>query len=204
MFSLLLKGMLVGFSIAMPFGAIDLLCIRNSLSWGKRYGFMTGMGAATADAIFGAIAGFGVAALTAWLASYHIFFQIIGGLFLCYLGFTIFCSKPHAGAEEKNRSKSMIKMFLTTFFLVMTNPLTILSFIGIFAGLGIGIEQGSLSTSLILAMGVFLGSALWWLILTNGASLFKNKINQQGLHWLNRISGALLMVIGIGVLLLLT
>lgn len=158
------------------------------------------MGAATADAICGAIAGFGVAALAAGLASYYYFFQIVGGLFLCYLGFTIFFSKPPVNAAEENRSKSMMKMFLTTFFLVLSNPVTILSFMGIFAGVGIGIEQGSLSMSLILATGVFIGSALWWLILTNGASLFKNKINHQGLHWLNRISGALLMLIGIWVL----
>lgn len=197
--SLLLKGTLIGLSIAMPVGPIGMLCIRNSLSWGTRYGFMTGMGAAAADTLYGALAGFGVAALTTLLISYQFVFQLVGGLFLCYLGLMTFRAKNVKDGLESAPS-GMLRLFLTTFFLTLTNPMTILSFIGIYAGLGVGVEAHDLQAAFLLTSGVFLGSALWWLALSSGTALLKNRFNLAHSHWLNRLSGSILLGFGIAAL----
>lgn len=194
--SLLLKGMLIGFSIAMPVGPIGMLCIRNSLSWGSRFGLVTGLGAAAADTFYGGLAGFGLAAVTTILISYKMVLQIFGGLFLCYLGLQTM--RVQATSDRKNFVPTTLpRVFLTTFFLTLTNPMTILSFIGIYAGLGVGLDDNSFNASLVLTLGVFLGSALWWMLLSKGAALFKNKINSNKTKWLNRISGSILLGFGI-------
>lgn len=194
--SLLLKATLIGFSIAMPVGPIGLLCVRNSIVWGRRYGFATGMGAAIADTFYGALAGFGVAALTSMLMSYKLVLQIIGGLFLCYLGLMTLRRKPVREGGEIVRS-SLFRVFLMTFFLTLTNPMTILSFIGIYAALGIGLDGNSLQEALMLTGGVFLGSSLWWLILSTGSALLRDKLSSSGSNWFNRISGSILIGFGI-------
>lgn len=194
--SILLKGALIGFSIAMPVGPIGMLCIRNSLTWGARYGFMTGVGAAAADTLYGTLAGFGVASLMALLISYKLFLQIAGGLFLCYLGLATFFEKASEKNEEKS-AKSLFGVFLSTFFLTMTNPMTILSFVAIYAGLGIGAEGNGYSDALTMTCGVFFGSAFWWLLLSSGAALFKNYLTPASSRWLNRLSGSVLMLFGL-------
>ena len=195
-FGLLLKGILIGFSIAMPVGPIGLLCIRNSLTWGMRHGFVTGMGAATADMFYGAIAGFGVAALTSFLISYKTILQIVGGIFLIYLGIKTALNKFSSSQEIKSPDQ-LWKVFLTTFFLTLTNPMTILSFVAIYASLGIVMEEGSYLSAALITLGVFIGSALWWIILSFGAGTFKNKLTSDNSVWMNRLSGAVLVLFGI-------
>lgn len=197
--SLLLKGALVGFAIAMPVGPIGLLCIRNSLTGGARYGFMTGLGAALADTLYGALAAFGVVALTSVIMSYQSAMQISGGLFLCYLGYATFVS-PQVSENISTAPKGLLRVLLTTFFLTLTNPLTIMSFAGIYAALGIGLEGGSTSSALSLTFGVFLGSAVWWFMLSSGVALLKHKIDPANSSWLNRLSGGLLFAFGIAAL----
>lgn len=198
---LLLKGTLIGFSIAMPVGPIGMLCIRNSLTYGGRYGFMTGLGAAAADTLYGAIAGFGLAGLMTLLVNYQSLFQFIGGLFLCYLGMKIFSAKE---AQEKEGIKgNLLQVFLSTFLLTLTNPLTILSFIGIYAGLGIDADDNNFHAAALLTSGVFIGSTLWWLILSSCTSLFKNKLSSKVSYWINCISGSLLICCGLLSLILM-
>jgi threonine/homoserine/homoserine lactone efflux protein len=199
--NLLLKGALIGFAIAMPVGPIGLLCIRNSLTGGARYGFMTGLGAAAADTFYGAVAGFGITGLMVVIISYKLLLQVIGGLFLCYLGVMTFLAKD-VKEKECLVSNTISHVFFSTFFLTITNPMTILSFIGIYAGLGINGEENSFNAAFVFTSGVFLGSACWWLLLSSSTALFKNKVNTTSLRWINRISGSILMGFGFAALVL--
>jgi threonine/homoserine/homoserine lactone efflux protein len=196
---LLLKGCLIGFSIAMPVGPIGLLCIRNSLTYGLMCGLFTGLGAACADAFYGALAGLGIAAISEFFAHYRTILQLVGSLFLCYLGLRTFYETPRKSSQASANPHSQV--FLTTFFLTLTNPMTILSFAAIYAGLGVGSSDGTWKHTLAITSGVFLGSAAWWLILSFFSSLFKEKISATVSLGLNRISGAILFGFGIALLI---
>lgn len=196
MLGLVLKGCAIGFSIAMPVGPIGILCIRHSLNRGMSYGIVSGMGAAFADAIFGAIAGLGVSAISNLMMTHSLWLQLIGALFLCFLGYTNYRAKPQPVTELAQKSR-LFSTFMTTFFLTLTNPLTILSFAGIYAGLGIGLEDQEMLSVAILTLGVFLGSALWWLFLSWGASHLGKKVNLKNSAIFNKISGAVIFGFGV-------
>jgi threonine/homoserine/homoserine lactone efflux protein len=168
----LLKGLFIGFSIAAPVGPIGLLCIRRTLANGRTSGLVSGLGAATADAIYGCIAGFGLTFISTLLISQQVWFRVIGGFFLCYLGLKTFFSRP---AEQKASAKGngLISAYASTFFLTLTNPMTILSFAAIFAGLGVASAGGNYVSAGVLVLGVFSGSALWWLLLSGGVAFFQ-------------------------------
>ena len=191
----LLKGLLIGFSIAAPVGAIGLLCINRTLSAGSLVGFVSGLGAATADAVYGCIAGFGLTFISDFLVKQQFWFSLIGGLFLCYLGVKTFISKPANKNIEVSKS-SLIKNYLSTFFLTLTNPTTILSFVAIFAGLGLG-NTPTNHTATVLVLGVFLGSASWWLVLSSSVALIRIKFNSGLFKLVNRISGTIIIAFGL-------
>lgn len=191
MIELLLKSTLIGFSIAMPVGPIGLLCLRNSLTSGILAGLMTGLGAALADALYGLLAGFGVASLAYALGAYEFPLKLIGILFLLYLGVSTYREKP---SEEVVKSERCLgKTFGASFFLTLINPMTILSFMGIFTALSSDFSEGSPFLPLIMAGGVFVGSCLWWLVLSLGAGLMKSRLNSKGRALINRISGGVLI-----------
>jgi threonine/homoserine/homoserine lactone efflux protein len=194
--ALFLKGAVIGFSIAMAVGPIALLCIRNSLCKGFWQGFATGLGAAVADGVYGAVAGFGITTITTLLLSYKSLLQIVGGLFLCYLALTMFRVKE---VKERNGMTTMRfwPIFSATFFLTMTNPMTIVSFIAIYAALGVGGTNDAQGSAYLLTGGVFLGSALWYTLLSSITSCFKNTLTTTGSLWLNRASGCIILGFGI-------
>lgn len=194
------RGLIVGFSIAAPVGPIGVLCIRRTLAQGRTIGLISGLGAATADGVYGSIAGFGLTFISGFLVSQQVWLRIIGGIFLCYLGMTTFLAKPAQSAAEVT-GKGLIGAYASTFFLTVTNPLTILSFAAIFAGLGVASAGSNYLDSGILVLGVFLGSALWWLLLSTGVSILRKKFDDRSLIWINRISGLIIIVFGIIALL---
>lgn len=195
-FSTLLKGCVIGFSIAMPVGPIGLLCIKNSLTRGMAFGLAAGIGAAFADMLFGILGGFGVSALSQLIADYHMYLEGAGALFLLYLGFTTFREEIGEKVAEE-ASGGYWKVFISTFFLTLTNPLTILSFAGVFAGLGVGAISNDIIVLLLIASGVFIGSAIWWLMLSLGSSCFKNVMSSKARKWLNRVSGSIIFAFGL-------
>jgi len=163
-------------------------------------GFLSGLGAATADGLYGAIAGFGLTFLVDFLIGKQIWLRLIGGALLCILGAKTFLSKPAeqgTPVDGNNRWHA----YLSTFFLTLTNPLTILFFVAVFAGLGVGSEGGHYLLAGILVSGVFVGSAMWWLILCGFTGLLQKLLNPKRLQWLNRISG--LIILGFGLFALL-
>ncbi len=192
----LLKGLLIGFSIAAPVGPIGVLTIKRTLSEGRTSGFVTGMGAAMADTVYGIIAAFGLTAISSFLLAQEFWIKLIGGLFLLYLGVKSFVTKPASKAANVD-SKGLFSNFISTFFLTVTNPTTILSFLAIFAGLGLGTTKTDYSSSMTLVLGIFIGSALWWLILSSIVSFFQSKITPDRLIWINRLSGLIIISFGL-------
>lgn len=191
----LLKGTIIGFSLAAPVGPIGLLCIRRSLTEGRLVGLATGLGAATADASYGAIAAFGLTAVSGFLVAQKVWLGVIGGAFLCYLGVRAFTAAP-ASVAAPARSKGLPAAYASSFVLTLTNPMTILSFIPVFAGLGLGIA-GDLTSATAVVSGVFFGSALWWLLLSNGVALFRHRLGQTWMRSINRVSGAMIVAFGL-------
>ena len=195
-FSLLLRGLIIGFSIAAPVGPIGVLCIRRTLTDGRGAGLLPGLGAATADALYGCVAGFGLTFISGALINQQIWFQLFGGLFLLYLGIKTLFSKPAEQAANAS-GPGLLGVYASTFLLTVTNPLTILSFAAIFAALGLADSSGGYASASVLVLGVFLGSAVWWLLLVGGVGLFRRRFNTQGLLWVNRISGLVITVFGV-------
>jgi len=192
---MLIKGLIIGFSIAAPVGPIGILCIRRTIEHGRFVGFVSGLGAATADGLYGLIAGLGLTLITNFLIGQQWWLQIIGGAFLCYLGVKIFFSRP-SNTSAKAKGNKPFTAYVSTFFLTITNPVTILSFIAIFSGLGIT-NNYTTTLGLILVLGVFLGSALWWLLLSSTAEIVANRMENFSLSFVNRISGVILLLFGL-------
>jgi threonine/homoserine/homoserine lactone efflux protein len=197
---LLVKGIVLGFSIAAPVGPIGVLCIRRTLADGRVVGFVSGLGAATADMFYGGLAAFGLTAISGLLVQQQGVIRLVGGLFLLYLGVCTLLAKPATQAASMRRG-GLLTAYSSTVFLTLTNPTTILSFIAIFAGLGVASGAGGFGSAGLLVLGVFCGSALWWLILSGGVSLVRTRVTPRVLRWVNIVSGALL--VGFGLLALL-
>lgn len=197
---MLLRGLVLGFSIAAPVGPIGVLCIRRTLLNGRAVGFVSGLGAATADAFYGAVAGFGLTVVAELLHSQELWLRLLGGLYLCYLGMSMYRARPTSEVGEA----SVIALgpaYFSTLALTLTNPATILSFTAIFAGFLSGGDSSYAATA-ILVLGVFVGSALWWLTLSSGVSLFRSRITPKNMRWINRLAGG--VVVGFGMLTLLS
>lgn len=195
--TLFLKGWLVGFSIAMPVGPIGILCLRHALIRGAMYGLAAGLGASVADACYGALAGFGMTTLLSLLIDYQFWFQVLGSLFLCYLGIHTLLTKSEAKEYTEELPSTLGRIFVTTFFLTLTSPLTIFSFAGLYAGLGIGGPETTFFATMILTSGVFIGSAAWWVLLSAGLSLLGCKLNLKLTHLINKISGTMILTFGV-------
>jgi threonine/homoserine/homoserine lactone efflux protein len=196
----LLRGLIIGFSIAAPVGPIGVLCMRRTLTEGRTSGLISGLGAATADAIYGCIAGFGLTFISSILISQQGWLRVVGGVFLCYLGLKTVLSRPAEQAASP-AGNALGGAYASTFFLTLTNPMTILSFAAIFAGLGIASTGGNYISAGVLVLGVFIGSALWWLILSSVVGVFREKFSHQWLQWVNRISGTIITGFGLFALL---
>ena len=200
-FFTLIKGFLIGLSIAAPVGPVGILCIKKTLSNGKLSGFAAGLGAAIADTLYGAVAAFGLVLVLDFLHAYIAYIQIIGALLLLYFGYKVYTS--HASAEEtcelqKHYGKSDVcKDFLCTFLLTLTNPGTVIAFMAIFAGLGV-IEHGGPLLPTLSVVGVFFGSLCWWLFLSFVVYHTGKRMNERTLDVIHKVSG--LLLIGFGVL----
>ena len=191
----ILKGMIIGFSIAAPVGPIGVLCIRRTLAEGRAYGFASGLGAATADGFYGTVAALGLTLISSFLIDQANWLHLIGGAYLCYLGIKTFRSKPAERAAEA-KGRGLVGAYTSTLFLTLTNPLTIFAFAAIFAGVGAEVASGNTFGALNVVLGVFLGSATWWLILVTLTSLFRSRLSTGGLVWVNRVSGVLILGFG--------
>ncbi|MBK3798415.1 LysE family translocator [Azospirillum brasilense] len=197
----LLKGLIIGFSIAAPVGPIGLLCIRRTLADGPAHGFVSGLGAASADAVYGAIAGFGVVLITDALLGAQVALKLVSGLMLLWLGWSTLRARPAERAADARGGGGLTGAYASTFALTLANPATILSFAAVFGGLGVSAGDGSSTgVAALLVAGVFTGSAMWWLGLSASVGAFRRRVTPAAMLWINRVSGAVLGVFGIAAL----
>lgn len=194
----LVKGLVIGFSIAAPVGPIGALCVRRTLAEGRRIGLASGLGAASADMVYGAMAAFGLTAVSDFLVGQQMWFGLVGGVFLLYLGVRTFVAPPSRDAPSASAS-GLLRAYGSTFVLTLSNPVTILAFAAIFAGLGVTVGADHVSAAL-LVLGVFLGSAAWWVILSTGVGASRRWFDGAGMRWANRIAGVVIAGFGVAAL----
>ena len=202
---LLLRGLVLGFSVAAPVGVIGVLVIRRTISDGRLTGLVSGLGAATADAIYGSIAGFGLTFISSKLIAAGTWIRLGGGLFLVYLGFRAFFKEAVSTRSDESpgasRSSGMARAFGSTLLLTLSNPVPIVAFLGIMAGAGIGEAVGNYWLAVTLVSGIFIGSMIWWLILSTAVGYLRRWVVRPGtMLWINRASG--IMIAGFGILTL--
>lgn len=190
-----IKGFVIGFSIAAPVGPIGMLCIQRTLAYGRLTGLLSGLGAASADLLYGLISGLSLTALSAVLISGQMWLQGVGILFLTYLGVRTLFSQP-TGDSQAPPPISKWRAYLTTFGLTLTNPISILAFTGIMAGAGITAGDGW-GWVLAFVAGVFCGSATWWFVLSLGVSIFRSRLDAAKIVWVNRFSGIFILIFGV-------
>ena len=202
--SFLIKGLLIGLSIAAPLGPIGVLCINRTLAEGPRLGFICGLGAAAADALYALAGTVALSAIAQWVIEDRILLRVIGGIFLVYLGARTFM-RPTTALPSAGRIAALLPpgaraAFMSTFLLTLANPVTLLGFAAMFAGLGVapmGLISSADSAAAALVVGVFLGSALWWLALSSLIGRLRPYIGPHTLTVINRISGTVLTAFGL-------
>lgn len=200
---LLIEGLLIGFVVAVPVGPLGLLCINRALATGALCGLFSGLGVATADALAAGIAALGISLISGFLSEHQTLLRFAGGCFLCYLGMKIYQTKPSRQAPTGDVN-GLLGAYATTFLLTFSNPITILSFIAIYAGWQVESLSGHYFAAAVLTLGVFCGSALWWVALFLGLTAFRDRFSLRVLGWVHRVSGALITGFGVVVLLSLT
>jgi len=189
--ALFLRGIVLGFTIAAAVGPISLLCIRRTLAEGQSVGLVSGLGVATADATYGAIAAFGLTAITDLLVDGRRVLGVVGGLFLLWLAWRTFRAVPGTAVVEGPAGRrGLASAYLSTLGLTLANPMTILSFLALFVGLGV--TGGDITGATILTIGVFVGSAAWWVVLTTFVAALRSRITPAWLRRVNIASGAII------------
>ncbi len=189
--ALTLRGFVLGFTIAAAVGPISLLVIRRTLSEGRVVGLASGLGVATADATYGAIAAFGLGAITQALVDARHLLGLVGGFFLLWLAWKTARAEPHDPASVRPRRGGLAGAYLSILGLTLTNPMTILSFGALFAGLGVA--SGEPRDAALVTLGVLLGSGAWWVLLTSVVSILRTRVTTS---WVRRINVASGVAIG--------
>jgi threonine/homoserine/homoserine lactone efflux protein len=192
----LFKGIIIGFSIAVPIGSIGILCIHRSLTKNRWSGFLTGLGAATADAFYGIIVGFGLFKVSKFIMDYKIWVQSLGIFLLLGIGIKTFLKEPPSLSIEKI-DKGLFLDYLSALGLTIINPMTIIPFTTILVNIGLSNAKDNYCSAFSFALGIFLGSTLWWLILSNIIGLVGNNLNKKILNSINRISGIIIIIFAI-------
>ena len=187
----LAQGIALGFSIAAPVGPIGVLCIRRTLQNGFKSGLASGLGAASADALYGTIAAAGLTLAAEFLVRQQVWLGIVGGLFLLYLGVSTFRSPPPEAEGDAPKAGKLGGDYLSTLLLTLSNPITIFSFIALFGGLSA--TSNFKVSAFLLVVGVFSGSAVWWLMLSAGVSIFRKRFSPAVMGWVNRIAGVVIL-----------
>jgi threonine/homoserine/homoserine lactone efflux protein len=199
--NLLFKGVAVGLVVAVPIGPIGLLCTQRILASGRMHGLVSGLGAATADAIFASLSAFGLTLVSGFMVQQNTWFRLFGGIFLCLLGIRVFLVKRTKGGPLAEKL-CHFNNYVSTLLISLSNLMSFLVIAGLFAGLGItglGTKWGS---SVLPVVGVFLGSMFWWTTLSVSVGVFHKKVADNTLVLLARILGGILTVFGIVVIII--
>jgi threonine/homoserine/homoserine lactone efflux protein len=204
-FYLIMSGVVMGLIAAVPIGPVNLICIRRSFAFGPLNGFVSGLGAALGDGLFAAIMGFGLTWIAQMIEGYATIIELTGGALMVWMGYRTFISPPVPRCLDSNpdgESTNLMRAMVSTFALTVTNPVTLLSFGVMFAGLGgLAGGAGSFNDAGFVVAGVVAGSTGWWLALTTVIGLYHTKIDEKAMRIINRACGALVMACGLAVLI---
>ena len=170
----MLRGYAIGIAVAVPVGPIALPCMRRTLERGFPFGFATGLGAAVVDLFYSSIAAFGIAAVESLLLDYRLALSLVGGIFLLTMAVRTGLARPAAEPQLNGGTGGIVSAFVSSVVLTATNPLTVLGFVAIFAGFGVGNGLTDTDRALYLVLGVFAGSASWWLILSGAVARIRH------------------------------
>jgi threonine/homoserine/homoserine lactone efflux protein len=199
---LLIHGIILGFSASVPLGPMGLICIQKTLNRGKLAGMVSGAGAAAADTFFAVIAAFGISFISDFIQKEQFILRIVGSIILVLLGFKIFITNPAIQIrKQKGKKNNLIGDFVSIFFLTLSNPITVFVFGAVFASTGILKGENSILDLIQVVVGVFSGAMLWWLILTSVVNIFRSKFRLKRLWWINKITGAFIVVFGIAAII---
>jgi threonine/homoserine/homoserine lactone efflux protein len=195
--TLLIKGIIVGLLASIPLGPIGIICVQRTVNKGKLSGFLSGLGAASADTIFAAIGGFSLTFIIGFIEEKQIIFQAVGGIIVALLGVKIFYTNPIKQLRRhKKKQNSLLEDYLSVLIVTITNPLAIFLFIALFASLGIVYDTTSWLLPIIAVIGVFAGAVLWWYILTTLVDIYRAKFRLKQLWWINKVSGVVIFGLG--------
>lgn len=195
-FSYVVWGILIGVLMAAPLGPVNLICIRRTLAYSKRNGFTVGMGAAVADTIFGAIAAFGLSSVMGLVHQINGWFEIVGGIILIIVSINLWSKHPHlSDAEDTVRDR--VKGAIGAFMLTIMNPMTIVGFVALFVATGLGHVGQEPFRAVMLVVGIFLGSSLWWFTITRSAGYMKKRLSDDHLLKINRVSAVIVALCGV-------
>ena len=195
---LLLKGIIVGLLASIPLGPIGVLCVQRTINKGRLSGFFSGMGAAFADTVFATIAGFSLTFIMDFVEEWKIEFQIGGGLLIFLLGLKIFMTNPISQMRKNRRQKNrLFEDFVSVFLLTVSNPMAIFLFVALFAYVNVVADGENFMSAGAILGGVLFGASLWWFTLTSFVNMYRKRFRIRQLWWINKIAGAVVMLIGI-------
>ena len=192
----ILKGIAIGFALAAPVGPLGVICIRRTIAHGAKQGLVVGLSAAVADILYGMVAVFGVTLISDFIHEQQQWIRIVGGVVLIILGYRTYHCHP-ANERQINGTNGHIRAFFSTFFITLTNPMSIFAFAAVFASVGIKEVSTNLTYAIFLLGGIFLGTMSWFSLLTGLVHFFKEKINTDGICLVNKIAGTVLILFGI-------
>lgn len=196
---ILIIGIILGFSVSVPIGPIGVLCINRTMNKSYRSGFISGLGAAVADVVYGIIALFGVTMVTNFLSNQDIWFKLIGTSLLFILGTKLLFTKVNTTSKivKRERKRDLLHDFVTTLLLTFANPVTVIAFVALYTAFGIETIELNTINTLLLISGLFTGAMLWWTILVSLTIKYKHKINQKLFSKMNIISGSIIILFGV-------
>ncbi|MFA6334423.1 MAG: LysE family transporter [Bacteroidales bacterium] len=198
MLTSLIKGFIVGMGVSIPLGPIGVMCVQKTLSKGRNSGFITGMGAAVSDTFFSAIAIFGLAYLQKLIDYYENYVLLLGGLVVALIGLKIFLTNPVKQIRLPKSGKKHFEDFFSAMIMTLTNPGSVFLILGMFALVGANVNGLSAERALSFTLwGVFLGATTWWFIFSTLINIFRNRFRLRQLLMINRISGIVIIVLGL-------
>lgn len=199
---IILKGIIIGLLVSIPLGPVGILCIQRTLNKGRLAGLISGLGAAAADTIFAVIAGFGLTIIINFIEEKQIYFQIIGGLFVLYIGLKIFYTNPVKQMKLQRMNRSQLSQdFVSVFLLTLSNPMAIFLFLAIMAAIKVASDRLTFIEISMLSAGIAAGAILWWFLLSTLANRFRKKIRLRSIWWMNKITGSVVFLFGLLVLI---
>ncbi len=198
--ALFLKGIVIGVIIAMPVGPVGTLCVQRTITEGKINGFLTGLGATIADVIFGFIAAFGLTVVSNFLIDQQEWIRLVGGIIICIIGVQVFSLETQKKIIPI-KSPSLFNAFGSAFLIAITNPITIITFVVLFAGLGLVGSASQYGSASLTVLGVFVGSSFVWLSVWGMSLIFRERFEFGRMRWINKIAGIVILVFGVSTLL---